>query len=78
MAAGAGAFDEMLQRADSAGSDDGQAHGGADGAQEIEIEAGAGAVTIHAGEQDFAGAERFDFLCPGDDVPAPWACGRHG
>ena len=50
------------------------------GAGQREVEALAGAVAVHAGQQDLAGAERLDPSRPIDDVEAgraPPAVGEH-
>ena len=56
------AIDEMVERADAARGDDRNGDGVGDGARQGEVEAGLGAVAIHGGEQDLAGAERHDLL----------------
>ncbi len=71
-------LDEMRQRADAAGGDHRHAHGAAGGAQQIEIEAPPGAVTVHAGQQDFAGTERDHLAAPVDRVDPGVAGGRRG
>ena len=75
-----GAFDEMPQRADAARGDDRHANRAANRAQQIEIETFAGAVAIHAGQQDFSRAERNDLPAPVDRIDpgrAAAAMGEH-
>ena len=48
----------------------GMLHGLADGRGEFAVEAGAGAVGVHGGEQDFAGAAVLGFAGPLDDAAA--------
>ena len=48
------AIDQMLQVAHAAGCDDGNGHRIADGTGQLQIEADAGAVPVHAGQQDLA------------------------
>ena len=64
------AVGEMIERADAAGRDDRDADRVGDRAGELEIEALAGAVAVHGGEQDFAGAQRHDFAREGHRVDA--------
>ena len=44
--------------------------GGGDGGGEGEIEAGAGAVGVHGGEEDFAGSALLGFAGPIEDAEA--------
>ena len=86
----ANAFDQMIERADAAAGDDRHAHRIGDGAGQRDVVAGLGAVAVHRGEQDLAGAA-FDHLprefdgvdagafaaAMGEDLPAVGlACGR--
>src|SRR5690349_18658133 len=64
------AIGQMLQVADTAGSDHRNAQRIADGAGDAEIEAVFHAVLIHAGQEDFAGTEAFHFLRPLDCIEA--------
>src|SRR6187200_2462351 len=52
----ANAFDQMVERADTAAGDYRRTHRIGDGAGERDVVAGLGAVTVHRGEQDLAGA----------------------
>ncbi len=52
----ADALDQMVERADAAGGDDRHAHRVGDGAGQRDVVAGLGAVAVHRGEQDLAGA----------------------
>ena len=54
----ADALDQMLERADAARGDHRHRHRIGDGAGERDVEALPGAVAVHRGQQDFAGAER--------------------
>ena len=60
----------MLGVACAAGGDDGDLDGGRDAGGEVAVEAGAGAVGVHAGEQDFAGAALLGLAGPVDDAQA--------
>lgn len=64
------ALGDVLEAPDAPRRDDGHVDGLGDGAQELEIVAGAGTVAVHAGEQDLAGAERDGTGGPGDGVEA--------
>jgi hypothetical protein len=64
--AGAEDFGEMGDCACASGGYDGDADGGADCGGEFAIEAGAGAVGVHGGEEDFACASGLGFTCPFD------------
>src|SRR5690606_39697955 len=55
-ASGGDAVGQVLQAAHAAGGDDGHRHGIGHGAGKFKVEAGLGAVAVHAGKQDFAGA----------------------
>ncbi len=71
---------EMRQPADPARGHHGQPHRAADRAQQVEVEARAGAVAIHAGQQDLARAEPGHAAAPLDRVDAgaaPSAMGEH-
>ena len=61
---------EMGDGARAARGDDGNADRLADGGGEFAIEAGARAVGVHRGEQDFAGAAGFGFARPLHDATA--------
>ena len=63
---------EMLHGAGAAGSDHGNADGLADCGGQLAVEAGAGSVGVHGGEQNFAGPARFRFARPLDDAAARW------
>ena len=63
-------FDEVLQRAYAARGDHRQPHRSTHGAQQIDIEAATGAVAVHAGEQDFAGAKFGHPTAPGNRIDA--------
>ena len=52
----ANAFDQMVEGADAAAGDDRRAHGVGDGPGERDVVAGLGAVAVHRGQQDLAGA----------------------
>lgn len=65
---GDGALNEMLDAPNATRRDDRQANRVADGAKEVEVEASAGPVAIHAGHQDLAGARGFHPSTPGDRV----------
>src|SRR5450631_360890 len=58
----------MAHIACAARGDNRNADGFADGGSEFAIEAGAGAVGVHGGEKDFAGAALFGFAGPLDDA----------
>ena len=62
------AFGQMVQRANPAGSDDRNLDGIGHRPCQRQIKAILGAIPIHAGEQDFAGAQCLDFFCPLDDI----------
>src|SRR5215831_13799720 len=64
----ANALDEVLERADTARGDDRHADAVGDRASERDVEALAGAVAIHRGQQNLARAERDDFLRIGKGV----------
>ena len=66
----ADALDHVLKRPDAARGDHRHGHGVGDRACERDIEAAPGAVAVHGGEQDFAGAERHHFLGVGDGIDA--------
>ena len=66
--AGLRALDEMPQGSDSARGDHRQPHRAAHGTQQIEIEAETGAVAVHAGQQDLAGAKLSHAAAPVDSV----------
>ena len=55
-AADADAVGQVLERADAAGGDHRHRHRVAHRARQLEVEAALGAVAVHAGEQDLAGA----------------------
>src|SRR4051794_12585607 len=59
---------EMIKVAGATGGDDGDVDGRGDSLQERQVVAIAGAVAVHAREQDFAGATASRFSSPGDDV----------
>src|SRR6185437_17094428 len=61
-------LDEMADLANPAARHHRQRHRGADLPQQVEIEALAGAVAIHAGEQDLAGPERRHATATGEHV----------
>ena len=82
------ALDEMVERADAARGDHRHRHRVGDGAGQREVEAVAGAVAVHRGEQDLAGAERGDLdgivdrvdagrvaAAMGEDLPAAVVAG---
>src|SRR6516225_7280993 len=54
----ADALDQVLERADAARGDHRHRHRIGDGAGERDVEPFPGAVAVHGGQQDFAGAER--------------------
>jgi len=56
------AFHQVIERADAARGDDRHGYGIGNRARELQVEAGLGAVAVHGGEQDLAGAERHHFL----------------
>lgn len=58
----------MFRATATAAGDDGDLHGLADGFGEFEVVSIVGTVAIHAGENDFTGAESFDFAGPGDGI----------
>src|SRR5688572_21560126 len=58
----------MLHASRAARGDDADLHRARDFAQQLEIEAVAGAVAIDGGEEDLARAERFRGLAPLDGV----------
>ncbi len=60
----------MLERADAAARDDGHVHRVADRAQQVDVVPGLGAVAVHRGEQDLAGAEVARVHGPLDRVEA--------
>ena len=60
--------DEILQRPDAAGRDHRDVDRVDDRPRQRQVEAGAGAVAVHAGQQDLAGAARHDLARPGDGV----------
>ncbi len=64
------AVGQMLQVADAAGGDDRDVHGVGHAARQRQVETVLGAVPIHAGQQDFAGAQRFNLLRPFDGIKA--------
>ena len=61
---------QVLQRTGAARGDDGDLHRGGDGPVQRDVVTRGGAVAIHAGQQDFAGAEVVDLPGPGDGVEA--------
>ena len=71
-------FDEVLQRADAARGDHRQPHRSTHGAQQIDIEAATGAVAVHAGQQDFAGAKFGHLAAPGNRIDAGRAAAAMG
>nr|GEU28313.1 hypothetical protein [Tanacetum cinerariifolium] len=74
------AVGQILQAAHAARSNHGDADGVRDTAGQAQVEAGLGAVAVHAGEQDFAGAQLFHFDGPFDGVDAGGlapAVGKH-
>src|SRR5260221_591876 len=76
----ADAGDEVGERADAAGGDDGDRHRVRHRACQVDIEARFGAVAVHRGQQDLAGAERSHAARPDDGVEpgrAPSAMGEH-
>ena len=64
------AFGKMLERAHAAARDDGNRHRTRHGAGERQVEARLGAVAVHAGEQDLAGAATSRLLGPRHRVDA--------
>ena len=66
----ADALDQMVEIADAARGDDRHRHRVGDRARQRDVEAAPGAVAIHRGEQDFAGAERHHLARIGDGVDA--------
>src|SRR5690349_501142 len=76
----ADALDEMVERADAARGDDRNGDGVGDGTGEGNVEARFGAVAIHRGQQDLAGAAGRHALRPGHRIDAglaPPAMGEH-
>src|SRR5438105_1381955 len=63
-------FDEMVERPDPARGDDRHPHRIGDGAGQRDIEAGFGAVAVHRGQQDLAGAVIREAAGPFDSVDA--------
>src|SRR5690348_3664447 len=63
-------FDKMGRSASAAGGDYRNADGVRDGSRQLTVEACAGAVTIHGGEENLAGAAGFRFLRPGHRIAA--------
>lgn len=61
---------EVFRLAGAAAGDDGDRDGVADRAGDFKVVAVLGAVGVHAGEDDFAGAEGVDFTRPGDGLSA--------
>src|SRR5262245_10630122 len=57
---------QVGELADPAGRDDRDTHRAGDGADELEVVPEAGAIAVHAGDEELAGAEL-------DDLPAPGA-----
>ena len=72
------ALDEMLQRADAARGDHRQPHRATHGAQQVEVEAAAGAVAVHAGQQDLAGAKLGYLAAPAHGIDAGRAAAAMG
>ena len=72
------AGDEVVEVADAARGDDGDRHSVGDGAGQRDVEAELGAVAIHRGQQDFAGAERRHFARVVDARRCRSAGARHG
>ena len=72
----ADAVDQMVEIADAAGGDDRYRNTVGDRLGQRQVEALPGAVAVHRGQQDFAGAERdhflgvFDGVDPGGIAPA--------
>ena len=58
------ALGKMLERAHAAARDDGDWHRAGHGAGERQVKAGLGAVAVHAGQQDLAGAATSHLLGP--------------
>jgi hypothetical protein len=61
---------QVVEGAGTAGGDDGHFDGFAHSSVEGVIEAGLGAVGVHAGQEDFAGAEGHDCPRPFDRIEA--------
>src|ERR1700730_14621091 len=61
---------EMIARGGAAGGAHGHAHGVGEGAGERQVIAPRGAVAIHGGEKNFAGAQRHPLAGVSDDVKA--------
>jgi hypothetical protein len=61
---------KMIYRSRASGSNDGNAHGLADGRGEFAIETGTRTVGIHRGKKNFARAARFGFARPLHDTAA--------
>ena len=66
----ADALDQMIERADAARGDDRHRDRVGNGARQRDIEAQAGAVAVHGGQQQFAGAERHDLARKVDGIDA--------
>jgi hypothetical protein len=64
------AVGQVLQAADAARGDHRNADRVGHAARQAQVEAGLGAVAVHAGQQDFAGAQLSIFLRPFDGVDA--------
>ena len=76
----ADAFDQVVERADPAGGDDRHANGVRDGAGQCDVEPRLGAVPVHRGQQDLAGAVIGEPASPRDRVdpgPPTAAMGEH-
>jgi hypothetical protein len=71
-------FREVLQPAGATAGDDGHAHAGGDGGQHVAVVAGTGAVGVHAGEEEFSGAQGGDALGPLEQVEAGGAAAAVG
>ena len=63
-------FDEMLERPNPARGNDRHPHGVGDGAGQRDVEARFGAVAVHRGQQDLAGAVVGQTAGPFDGVDA--------
>src|SRR5262249_54898610 len=60
--------EQVIGVAGPAGGDDGDADGLGDGAGHLEVVAGLGAVGVHGGQHDRAGAEPLDLFGPRDGL----------
>ena len=66
----ADALDQVIEIADAAGRDHRHRHRIGDRARQRDVEAGLGAVAVHRGQQDFAGAERHNLARIFDGIDA--------